>query len=181
MSSGHVLSIVGCGSVGEALLQLFSLKMLEDTNSKFESVELIDPDLVSTSDKYLMYPKVFEVEDKIKKINPDLKIKSIHSKAIFPECVSHRDNYNNLFVDCRDTSEQSDLCCMKICSDGPYGKIILYPDTITGLPTNYRIKKSNYYALLTASTVIEKIFKFDVPYKKENTEKVISINHTVSF
>lgn len=173
------LSVIGCGSVGDALLEAIALKHLE-YKLKYEIIEFIDPDIVSKdSSKYFQYPKVFEIEDKLNNINPFMKLRPIQNT--FPECLQDLNKHvinNTLYIDCRDDLIQSSICYMKIYSDGPYGHIIKYPDDkIDSKPTNYQIKRSNYYAKLTVYRVVEDILRSEPIFDHSTQQKEYIINH----
>lgn len=178
------LCIIGCGTLGQQLIELYAKRSLE-IKPIFETIDLIDPDIITDCSLNNSYPKVFIIDDLICKINPFLNCRVFPQS--FPECIdniySGDDLKETLFIDCRDTSNQSDLFYMKITSDGPYGSIIKFPKTNKlDQPTNYKIDKSNYYANLTATRVLEDIMNVQFPLddftsKKESVFCVI--NHTI--
>lgn len=175
------LCIVGCGTVGTSIVELYSRRSLEIDNP-YKELILIDPDCVDRSDNYI-YPKVYSLYDMALNINPILKIYPMI--GIFPDVLTNFELNkinNTVFIDCRDNNEQSELFFLKISSDGPYGSIIKYPVNLEGIPTNYKIKKSEYYSLLTASRIIEDIMNIKEPYiytKKKSKNYII--NHIIPF
>jgi hypothetical protein len=175
------LCIVGCGTVGSSIIEMYSRRSLE-IQSHYKELILIDPDCDDSSDKFI-YPKVYALYDMALDINPLLKIHPMI--GVFPDVLNNfeKDKINNtVFVDCRDNNEQSDLCYIKIASDGPYGSVIKYPTQLDGIPSNYKIKKSKYYSLLTVCRVIEDIMNMKEPYiytKKKSKNYIF--NHIIPF
>lgn len=174
------LCIVGCGTVGTSIVELYARRSLE-IDSPYNDLILIDPDCGENSN--YNYPKVYTLYDMALNINPVLKIHPM--LGVFPDILSNfklNKINNTVFIDCRDNNEQSELFFLKISSDGPYGSIIKYPTNLDGIPTNYKIKKSKYYSLLTASRIIEDIMNIKEPYiytKKKSKNYII--NHIIPF
>lgn len=177
------LSIVGCGTLGKQLIELYAERSLYIAPS-FDILDFIDPDIVTDEGVYQYYPKVFAIDDLICKINPFLNCRAFAES--FPTCLnlySEEELKETLFIDCRDTNHQSDIFYMKITSDGPYGRIIKYPkNNDVDQPTNYKIEKSDYYSKLTASRVLEDImnvkFPLDSSVRKKGSVYCV-INHTI--
>lgn len=172
------LSVVGCGTVGSALLRLFASRSLE-TKCKFEILEFIDPDVI-TEDGHnkIGYPKSYHLEDELYQINPMLRLRPVNDK--FPDFLNNYSNTeinNTAYIDCRDNKNQSEVFYMKISSDGPYGHIIKFPkNNNLDEPHNYSIKNSEYYSLLTVSHVIEDITNIKFPIIKGNETQIV-LNH----
>lgn len=177
------LCIIGCGTLGKQLIELYAERSLYITPI-FDILDFVDPDIVTDECINNSYPKVFIIDDIICKINPFLNCRAL--PISFPECMKYYtddDLKNTLFIDCRDTNHQSDIFYMKITSDGPYGRIIKYPkDNDVDQPTNYKIEKSNYYSKLTASRVLEDIMNVKFPlddFRNKKGSIYCVINHTI--
>lgn len=173
------MCVVGCGSVGSALLHLICYKSLE-YKLNIDNLYFIDPDLENCNN--FCYPKVYLIEDQLIKINSKLNLRPLNCTFQKYYNSLHPDNIKQiLFIDCRDSMEQSSVFYMKIFSDGPYGRIIKYPkDNIIIKYANYKIKNSKYYANLTVCRIIEDILNITLSdlLNKSNQKQIdFIINH----
>lgn len=170
--SGKNISIIGIGNIGITLATLLAYRT-QWNNECIKKLTLVDPDLLEEknipygfqNDKYkrfLGYPKVFAAEEILHNINENLNITIIKDK--FPNCIS--DIEKSIIVDCRDTPDKDSRCFIKICSDGPYSKIVFNPtnDSVEK-KSNYIIGPSRYHSILTVSKVIEILFYEEYEYE----------------
>ena len=78
------LCIVGCGTVGTSIVELYARRSLE-IDSPYNDLILIDPDCGENSN--YNYPKVYTLYDMALNINPVLKIHPM--LGVFPDILSN--------------------------------------------------------------------------------------------
>lgn len=177
------LCVVGCGSVGAALLHLVGMKSVE-FDVPYKRIIFVDPDIITDyNENHYSYPKVFAIEDQL--LNIGCKLELIAINLTFDKYylqLNETDIDRTVFIDCRDSNEQSSRFYMKIYSDGPYGHIIKNPENSSHKKySNYSIKNSKYYALLTVSHIVDDIMNIkekNIKSCSKQTEFVI--NHLCS-
>lgn len=177
------LCVVGCGSVGSALLHLVGIKSVE-YDIPYKKIIFVDPDIITDSTQnHYSYPKVFEIEDLLIEIGCPISLVAVNlTFESYYSSLSESDINNTIFIDCRDSNEQSSIFYIKIYSDGPYGHIIKNPENndINKFYTNYKIKNSKYYSLLTVSHIVDDILNLKEKKFSSSKQTEFVINHLCS-
>lgn len=185
--NGKNITIIGIGNIGIILASLLAYRTQWDPNC-IDKLTLIDPDILEEKNlpygfynnnykykKFINYPKIYAAEEILHDINKNLDIYSTRSK--FPECLPLIDD-SSIVIDCRDSPDKHERCFIKICSDGPYSRIVFNPkNDIENKNSDYIIGSSKYHSILTISKVIEVLFYNEDEYEySDGTEKTYIID-----
>ena len=184
----HIV-IVGCGNLGSYLAYTLSLRNLEDKT--FEKLILIDKDIIEEKNlpyiyqslnnrinKYIGYPKVNLLKYLLHQLDKKLKI-IIHYNDFknIEELKELAMNKKNLFIDARDTANESSLFKLKIQTEGAFGRIIINPhDSKDSKDVIYIMEISRFLASYFSHLIISNyIIRMDTYPRKKRYNILINL------
>lgn len=188
------IKIIGCGNIGSNLTYLLLYRHFNNL-LKINNLELIDFDTITDKlENYSIYPDLYN-ESMFKNYYKTDILKKKMMKLFgydMENIITNRftkieDSYDlktyikredELWFDCRDTTEQNSIFNYKIGIDGKNGHLICNPKDIFGKRVPYQIKSIPYYGLILTSHCIEYMLN---NYKDtEHKEYIVDLSNMVS-
>jgi len=170
----NCVTIVGCGNLGSYLANTITLKSLESDLTK--KLNIIDNDIIErknfpyifqslnntkTIQKYIGNPKANLLRFLLKKLNPKLRIE-IHYSDFKNILRKKYKKENELYIDCRDTSEENSLFDLKLHSEGIFGRIVINPTDLKSFDSSNYIMgiskfHSSYFSYITTQNYLTRL------------------------
>jgi hypothetical protein len=185
----HLL-IVGCGTVGAALV--FKLCLHEIENPTLSKIFIIDFDYLEP--KNFPYCGCFKKEDNVGKTkvsvcrhltrtNENLYLVEASYGRYPNPAINNLIPKDTMIIDCRDEDDIFQNCSMKINIDGSYGRIRIFPEVSTSDQTRpvgqskYQLGCDKYYADILTSIVVSLIFEPDAFSERIKSDNIINLKN----